>query len=79
MNPRLKRLIRTVSAEQVAAAANPSDANIESLKRCQDRLHKYLENSGRTAPFELFMLPPVLPGHRLVTKIHDECVYEPIR
>lgn len=79
MNPRLKRLTRIVAAEQVAAAANPTPDNIASLKRCHDRLHKYLENSGRTAPFELFMLPPVMTGHRLVTKIHDECVYEPIR
>lgn len=79
MNQRLKRLIRTVADEQVAAAANPTTDNIVSLRRCQDRLQRYLANSGRTAPFELFMLPPVLPAQRLVRQIHDEFIYEPVR
>jgi len=56
---RLARLMKVVAEEQAVAFTKPSLENVDSLKRCQDRLLKYCTNSGRTAPYELFFVPGV--------------------
>ena len=58
---RLQRLIRIVEQERAAFAEKPTEANRDSMKRCQDRLLAHIAASPNnlTAPFDLFSEPQV--------------------
>jgi hypothetical protein len=73
---RLEKLIKIVRAELAAALLKPSAENVESLKRCQDRLIQHSSRTGKTAPYELFFAPPVMEGFALKLQVHDELIYE---
>jgi hypothetical protein len=51
---RLARLIRLVEAEQKVVRNGGSS---EALCKIQDRLLQHLSRTGKTAPYELFMIP----------------------